>query len=151
MGFYNDIKTKATQLQGSLATELIKFRNRDLMDAILAGCALVATADGTVSAEEKEKMLGFVRNSDALKHYDTSLVIDTFQKYIGKLEFDFALGRAELLQEISKVSKKMDEARLLVRVCCAIGTSDGDFGQQEKQVVHDICLEVGLNPTDFDL
>ena len=151
MGFYNDIKTKATQLQGSLATELIKFRNRDLMDAILAGCALVATADGTVTSEEKEKMLGFVRNSDALKHYDTSLVIDTFQKYIGKLEFDFALGRAELLQEISKVSKKMDEARLLVRVCCAIGASDGDFGRQEKQVVHDICLELGINPTDFDL
>lgn len=151
MGFFDDLKNRAAQMQTTLSTELVKFRNRDLMDAILAGCALVAAADGTVSSEEKSKMLGYVRNSDVLKHYDSSQVIDTFQKCIGKLEFDFAMGKAELLKIISKVAKKTDESRLLIRVCCAIGGSDGNFDQQEKRVVRDICLELGINPADFDL
>ncbi|MBF0136688.1 MAG: tellurite resistance TerB family protein [Magnetococcus sp. DMHC-1] len=151
MGFFDDLKAKAQQMQSSVAAEMTKFRNRDLMEAILASCALVSAADGSVSSEEKQKMLGYVRNSDALKHFDTNAVINSFQQHIGKLEFDYALGKAEALKVISKVAKKPDEARLLVRVSCVIGGSDGHFDEQEKKVVREICRELGLPPADFDL
>lgn len=151
MGFFDDLKAKAQQIQDSVATEMTRFRNRDLMEAILAGCALVAAADGNVSSEEKQKMMGYIRSSDALKHFDTNTVITAFQQHIGKLEFDFALGKADALKVISKVAKKTDESRLLVRVCCVIGASDGNFDDQEKKVVREICRELGLPPGDFDL
>ncbi|MBF0162117.1 MAG: tellurite resistance TerB family protein [Magnetococcales bacterium] len=150
MGFFDDLKNKATQMQASLAQEMSRFRNQALMEAILAGCALVAAADGSISRAEKEKMLGFTRNSEALKHYDQNAIVDTFQKFVGKLEFDFAIGRIEALRVISGI-KKPEEARLLVRVCCAIGSADGQFGTDERQVVREICQELGLNPGEFDL
>ncbi|MBF0177750.1 MAG: tellurite resistance TerB family protein [Magnetococcales bacterium] len=151
MGFFDDLKAKAQQMQSSVATEMTKFRNRDLMEAVMAGCALVAAADGNASSEEKQKMMGFIRNSEALKHYDMNVVINSFQQHIGKLEFDYALGKAEALKVISKIAKKTDESRLLVRVCCVIGASDGHFDDQEKKVVREICRELGLPPADFDL
>ena len=150
MGFFDDLKSKATQMQSSLAQEMGRFRNQALMEAVLAGCALVAAADGSISKSEKEKMLGFARNSEALKSFDQNAIIDTFQKYIGKIEFDLAIGKIEALRVISKI-KKPEEARLLVRVCCAIGSADGQFDDDERKVVREICQELGLNPGDFDL
>ena len=150
MGFFDDLKNKATQIQGSMSQEMSRFRNKDLMEAVMAGCALVAAADGNVSREEKEKMLGFVRNSEALKHYDQNAVIASFQKHIGKMEFDFTIGKIESLKVIGKI-KKTDEARLLVRVCCAIGSADGSFDAEERKMVREICQELGLDPTEFDV
>jgi tellurite resistance protein TerB len=39
----------------------------------------------------------------------------------------------------------------MVRVCCAVGASDGNFDESEKAAVRNICAELGLNPKDFDL
>jgi tellurite resistance protein TerB len=36
-------------------------------------------------------------------------------------------------------------------VVCAIGSSDGNFDNKEKAVARLICLELGLNPADFEL
>jgi tellurite resistance protein TerB len=151
MGFFDDLKTKAQQIQGTLAAEMVKFKSRDLMEAITAGCALVAAADGTIATSEKQKMLGYMENSDALKHYDKATVITSFQQHVGRLEFDFGIGKAEALKVIAKLAKRPDEARLLVRVCCAIGASDGDFDDKEKAVVREMCRDLGLDPVTFDL
>jgi tellurite resistance protein TerB len=36
-------------------------------------------------------------------------------------------------------------------VCCAIGASDGDFDQTEKDVVRRMCAELELDATAFGL
>lgn len=150
MGFFDEMKNFASQMQSSMKQEMSRFKNRDLMEAILAGCALVAAADGSVNREEKQRMMGFVQNSEALKVFESNEVIDSFQRHIAKLEFDYALGQAEALQAIARI-KNPDQARLLVRVCCAIGSSDGNFDEQEKKVVRTICRELQLDPVAFDL
>ncbi|MDE7064916.1 MAG: TerB family tellurite resistance protein, partial [Desulfovibrionaceae bacterium] len=57
----------------------------------------------------------------------------------------------ECLQVISRLKKRPDEARLVIRVCCAIGAADGNFDDDEKAVVREICAELGQNPADFQL
>jgi tellurite resistance protein TerB len=39
----------------------------------------------------------------------------------------------------------------MVRVACAIGATDGNFDQKERTMVREICVELGLNPADFDV
>lgn len=145
------LKNNVAAARESLSTEITKFKNREFMDAVVAGCALVAAADGSIDAAEKQKMVGFIQNSAELKVFDLKEVIQSFQDISGKFEFDGEIGRAEALRIVGKLRGKDDAARLLVRVCCAIGSSDGDFDAKEQAVCRTICTELGLNPADFDL
>ena len=145
------LKDKGTEVRSRLTAEVSKFRNRTFMEATVAACALVAAADGTISSEEKQKMAGFIRNSDELKHFAMPDVIAFFEKVVGNFDFDAAIGRAEALKVIGRLRGNEEQARVMVRVACAIGASDGSFDEAEKAVVRAICLELGLKPSDFDL
>jgi tellurite resistance protein TerB len=134
-----------------MADEVGKFRNKEFMEAVVAGCAIVAAADGDVSSSEKQKMIGFIRNSDELKAFKIEDVIASFSDICGKFEFDAEIGRGEALRKIARIKGKSGADRLLVRVCCAIGAADGDFDMSEKAAVTLICLELGLPASDFDL
>ena len=89
-------KLKAAILAGkdTLTKEIGKFKNRAFMEATVAGCALVAAADGSVSSEEKQKMATFIKNSDELKVFDMADVIAFFNKTVSSFEFDHSIGEA---------------------------------------------------------
>jgi len=147
----NWMKDKGNEVRARLTAEVSKFKNRAFMEATVASCALVAAADGTISSEEKQKMAGFIRNSDELKHFAMPDVIVYFEKVVGNFDFDAAIGKAEALKLIGRLRGNPEQARVMVRVACAIGASDGNFDQKERAVVREICVELGLNPSDFDL
>lgn len=145
------LKTNATAARDRLATEVTRFKNREFMEAVVAGCALVAAADGDISAAEKQKMAGYIQNSKELNVFNLEEVIQAFQDICSKFDFDLQIGQGEALRMVAQLRKKEDAARLLVRVCCAIGAADGHFDDQERAVCRTICGELGLNPSDFDL
>ncbi|TWH64846.1 tellurite resistance protein TerB [Azomonas agilis] len=145
------LKTNALAARDKLAAEVTRFKNRDFMEAVVAGCALVAAADGEISAAEKQKMVGYIQNSKELNVFDLKEVIQLFQETCQKFEFDHQIGKAEALRVIGKLRKQEDAARLLVRVCCAIGAADGQFEESERAVCRLLCAELGLNSAEFDL
>lgn len=147
----NWLKNKFDEVSATLKTEVTKFRNRDFLEGVIAGCALVVYADGIAKPEEKQKMMGFLRTSDVLSVFDTNEVIKLFEKYATQFEFDWAIGEANVLQAVGRLKSREAEARLLVRVCCAIGGADGHFDDSEKAAVTKLCRELGLKSTDFDL
>jgi tellurite resistance protein TerB len=134
-----------------LTDQVKKFKNKDFMDAIVAGCAMVAGADGKIDAAEKQKMAGYISRSDELKVFEMSDVIARFNHHAANIEFDAMIGKQEALKIISKFSSKNDMGRVIVGVCCAIGAADGDFDEQEKGAVRDICKALGLNPGEFNV
>ena len=92
-----------------------------------------------------------MRNSDELKHFEMPNVIAYFEKVIANFNFDAAIGKAEALKVIGRLRDNEEQGRVMVRVACAIGASDGTFDDDEKAVVREICVELGLKPADFDL
>jgi len=142
-------RQKLGDMTKGMKDEVSRVRNRDFLEACVAGCALVANADGIVDPEEKRKMMGFMQTSDALSLYDTTDVINLFNKYNSNFEFDFGIGEATVLKTVGKMAKKPEEARLLVRVCCVIGAADGNFDEHERAAVRRMCQELKLDPKDF--
>lgn len=148
---FGRIKAGFSEVTSGLASAASRFKNRSFMEAVVAACAMVSAADGTISSEEKTKMMGFLRNSNELKHFDTNEVIAFFEKITAGYDFDPAIGKAEALKTIGKLRGKEDQARLMIRVACVIGASDGHFDETEKTVVREICRDLGLDPKEFDL
>jgi len=147
----NWLKQNTDAARLKLAAEASKFKNRSFMEAVVSGCALVAAADGSIESSEKQKMAGFLERADELKHFDMRQIIEVFQKAAGDFEFDHAIGKASALRIIGKIKGNEDQARLLVRVVCAIGAADGVFDAAEKAMVVEIIRELGLKSTEFDL
>jgi len=145
--FLTQLKTKANELK----TEALKFKNKDFLNAAMAGSALVAMADGGVSSEEKQKMIKFIESNDALSIFPTGDVIQAFRDFINQLEFDRDIGEAKAYQAIGKMKHNTDAARLLIRMVIAIASSDGKFDDLEKKVAVKIAKELGLNPAEFEL
>ena len=147
----NWLKENITKARANLTAEVSKFKNREFMEAVISGCAMIAAADGTIDASEKKKMADFIERSDELKHFDIRKVIEVFNKAAGDFEFDYHIGKTNALKTIGKIKGKDDQARVLVRVVCAIGAADGDFDDDEKAAVREIAQDLGLNPKEFDL
>lgn len=145
--FLSRLKSKASELK----TEALKYKNKDFLNAAMAGCALVAMADGSVSAEEKQKMIRFIESNDALSVFTTSDVIKAFQEFVGQLEFDKDIGQAKAYQALLKMKSNEGAARLLVRMVIAVAASDGNFDAQEQDVASKIIRELGLSPSEFEL
>ena len=145
--FLSQLKTKANELK----TEALKFKNKDFLNAAMAGSALVAMADGSISSEEKQKMIKFIESNDALSIFTTSDVIKAFQDFVGQLEFDKDIGQAKAYLAIGKMKSNTEASRLLIRMIISIASSDGLFDNDEKKVAVKIAKELGLDPSEFEL
>lgn len=73
--------------KSGLTEQVKKFKNKDFMNAVVAGCALVAAADGKIEETEKNKMAGYMNLSNELKVFDMRDVIAQFNFYVSNFEF----------------------------------------------------------------
>jgi len=145
--FLQQARNKLSEMKNSA----LKYKSKDFLNAALGGSALVIMADGKIDSQEKIKMMAFIENHEALSIYDTSEVVKTWKDYIDTLEMDADIGEAKVMSALGKIKGKDEQARLVLRMVCAIGASDGDFDADERKAASKIALELGLNPSEFDL
>lgn len=147
MSFWEKLKEKA----GELVNEAKKFQNEAMMQAVAAGVAMIARADGSVSSGEKLTMINFIENFDALKVFKTIDVVKAFNQYLEYFDIDEHVGETKVLTAIGKLKGKEQDARFMIRVCIGVASSDGNFDEKEREVAKKICRELGLNPKEFEI
>ncbi|MBM3203860.1 Tellurite resistance TerB [Candidatus Woesearchaeota archaeon] len=145
--FFNTLKQKADELK----TEALKFKNREFLNAAVGGSVLIAMADGTISSEEKQKMMRFIENYEPLSVFSSKELIETFQNTVSQIEFDRDLGEARVFEALGKMKNNTDASRLIMRLIICIACSDGTFDEKEQYVARKIAGELNLNPSDFEL
>ena len=145
--FLNNVKEKMSELK----TEALKFKNKEFLNASMAGAALIALADGEISSSEKQKMIKFIENHEALSVFTTKDVIDSFQEFVTQIEFDKDIGDAKAYAALGKLKSNNEASRLVMRMIISIAAADGNFDADEKVIAVKVARELGLNPADFDL
>ncbi|MCX4029018.1 tellurite resistance TerB family protein [Endozoicomonas sp. SM1973] len=146
-GFLNSLKEKANELKD----DVMKFKNKNFLNAATGGAALIALADGSIDAEEKQKMVKFIENNEALKVFKTTEVVSTFSDHVQNLEFDKDIGESKAFEALNRLKGNEVACRTVMRLIIAIAAADGDFDNDEKAVAKKIAVELGLNPADFEL
>lgn len=150
MGLLDSIKKGIGDAKAKAVEEMTRFKNKEVLQGVVAGCTYIAAADGKITSDEKQKTLGLIRNSALTKVYGADEVIRIFNENTDRFDFDVDTGRIEALRIIAKLKGK-PEASMLVRACIMIGKADGDFDQNERRAAAEIARELGLSPSDFDL
>lgn len=151
MALWDQLKSRLTDMQSQATTQVGKFKSKDFAKASMAMCALIAAADGTITADERRKTAGFIGSNEALKVFDVSELQGHFTFYAGKLESDYEFGKVEAIATIGRLKSKPEAARAVIQVGIIIGGADGNFDEDEKRAVRDACLAVGIPASDFDL
>lgn len=121
-----------------------KLTSRSMFDAIIAAVAVVASSDGEVTADEKKKLVGCIQGSELFTGFSLSDIIDSFNKYTGRLSFDFDIGKTELMSVIQRGAKDKESSRLIVAVANATAKADGTLSETEKAVVREIAALVNV-------
>jgi len=148
---WKNLKDQAAAMSNALQTRVAKYKNADFANASMAMCALVAAADGTIDALERQKTAALITNNETLKVFDLADLQTKFEFYCTKLSNDFDFGKIEALQAIAKLHKAPDQARAVIQIGIIIGGADGNFDPDEKNVVRAACNSVNIPVTDFDL
>lgn len=151
MGILDGVRKFANMGRSELATQVGRIKNRVFMEGTVAICTYVAMASNGAGSTEKNKMLSFIQRSEELKVYNTSEVIEYFNKLVSNYEFDREVGKGEAMKVIMALKDKRDEAQLALRVGISVAKSDGDFDNDEQTAVKTICHNLGFKESDFDL
>ena len=143
----NTVKNKVTELKGSL----MQFKNKTFLNAMAAGSVLIARADGNISSDEKKKMMNLITSNDALSVFDSADVIKVFNEYLGYFDFDEDVGSSKSYEALNKIRGDAVQCRTLMRLTISIAAADGDFDADEKAIARKVAIELGLEPSEFDL
>lgn len=127
-----------------------KLENRDLMQAIVGGCLLVAAADGEISKNESAQIDIQIRANKNLEHFGPEITT-TVNLYTEQLQASFRIGRMTILREIRDIKNNPADAEEVFVNMLAVAEGDGDISAQEMKVLAEVGNELGLRLKDFGI
>ncbi len=111
---------------GNVAAELKKVENRDLMEAIVGGCLLVAAADGEIEPEELTSLEKQISSNPSLEHFGAEIgkTINRFEK---QLDAGFRIGKMKILREIGDIKNDQENTEEALINMLTIADADGEI------------------------
>lgn len=127
-----------------------KLENRDLMQAIVGGCLLVAAADGEISKNEAAQIDLQIRANKNLEHFGQEITAQV-NLFTEQLQAGFRLGRMNIMREIKDIaSNPLDAEEVFVNML-TVAEGDGSISPEELKVLAEIGQLLGLRPKDFGI
>ncbi len=134
------------QVRESVRHYLDRRHHRPLLEASMAGAALVAMADGVVTFSESNRVDEIVQRVKQLEAFDPHEAMDCFQTFVDALGDDPARGHDEAHAAVASVADDPEAAALLVRICVAISRADGHVDPEETAEIDAICKLLKIDP-----
>lgn len=118
----------------------------ELLHAMAAACALLATADGHVAESERDRFLQCVTEQRILKEFSRAEILSAFEHYERDLKRDLAGGLRSVFAMLAPLSTRRDDALALVEACWAILSVDGFARKIEFDALDAVRRAMGLTP-----
>lgn len=151
MAFWDQLKSRTAEMSSQLKTKTDQLKTKEFANGSMAMCALIAAADGSIDATERQKTTALIRSNDLLSVFPPDELQQKFDWYADKLAKDYQFGKVEATATIGKLKSKPEQARAVIQIGIIIGGADGDFDADERAAVKDACFAVGIEPSEFDL
>ena len=151
MALWDQVKGRTQSLTEQLQTKKDQFKNKDFAEASMAICALIAAADGSIDAAERQRTAGLIASNELLSVFPPQDLREKFDAYCDKLTRDFDFGKVDAITAIGKLRSKPEQARAVISIGLIIGGADGNLDADERRAVTEACNAVGIAPAEFSL
>jgi tellurite resistance protein TerB len=136
----NRLNNAATSRQAQEAAAVLQ---EDLANAMVAACALIAFADGSLHASERKRVLQLFRSIPAFDGFSSERVSEEFTWYELAFEDNPEMAHANALQVVEALKPHVSEARMLLSACQHILEADGIYHPREYQALYEIGKALG--------
>ncbi|MBT5180349.1 MAG: tellurite resistance TerB family protein, partial [Rhodospirillaceae bacterium] len=107
-------------LKKSYATQMQRHQNKAFLNATMAACALVATADGRVTFSETVRVDQIVETLEQLRAFDPVEAADLFRDFCDAVLDNPKEGHNKLATILENMRGNQETAELLIRICLAV-------------------------------
>lgn len=126
--------------------------NKDYLEAVCAGSALVANADGELEDAERQKVIKICTGHPVLSKFYQRDAIEKCVETMFKRSLD-ASGRQSLARELDDIKSRPNGAQMaedVYLVCVDVANADGQVEPEEEVVLKKIAARLGVDPSKFD-
>ena len=138
-----------SRLREDAENTFAQLTTKDEFQRVVAVAAWIMYADGTVSAAEKEKLGDLLRMK--FPQFEGKMKMDVISHVFSLVDFDFDFGKGDLKAMIVVAKGDDKESDLLVRVGILIGSTDGNFDDNEQSAVREVIQLLGLSAAQYGL
>jgi tellurite resistance protein len=138
-------------LKESYIAQMERHHNKPFLDATMAACALVATADGRVTFSETVRVDQIVEILEQLKAFDPVEAADLFRDYCDAVLDNPREGHEKLVTLLESVRGDQETAELLIRICLAVAEAGGKTSLVDQIEIVTLCSLLELDPAHFGL
>lgn len=128
--------------------EVKKLENRDLLEAIVGGCLLVAAADGNIDDSELKAIDSLLRTNKNLGHFGNEIT-ELVNRFSERLKSGYRVARAEILREIEDIKGDAQQKEDVLLNMLTIAEADGDIGEKEQKELDTVAQRLGLRVQDY--
>lgn len=128
--------------------EVKKFENRDLLEAIVGGCLLVAAADGGIEDSEVKKIDSLLRTNKNLEHFGSEIT-ELVNRFSERLQSGYRVARAEILREIEDTKSDQQQKEDVLLNMLTIAEADGEIEPAEQKELETVAQRLGLRISDY--
>jgi tellurite resistance protein len=112
--------------------------NEDLMEAMVAACAAIAFADGSLDIRERRKIFTLMQTNPIFAAFSHADVAGEFNRHAQAFEEDAASAEREALLAIKALDATGAEAKLILDACREVLDADGVEAPEELAALAEI-------------
>lgn len=143
MGFLGKLFGKAEAASNRIAGR------SDLLEAMCAGAALAAAADGDIAEDEIGTALSVVANNETISKAFGPGEIDTaMNKQIKRANGGFS-GKAALWKEIGDVARNPEDAEAVYLIVLDVVHGDGNVDPKEQTVLDKLAKTLNIDQAKY--
>jgi tellurite resistance protein TerB len=135
------VRLNASELQRELADA-----DASLMEAVVAGCALVAYSDGWVSPEETLRMRRLILRFEPAKALGLAEILRLFEETTLSFADNYEAAEQTAFELVARLMGRRRESELLIDTCCGIADADGGFDAEERETILKLCAVLQIEP-----
>lgn len=137
-----------SRFQGSVA----KLSGRkDYLEAVCAGAALIAIADGELEDSEVAATITVILANPTLSGAFSSQEIETTADTMFKRAKSGVSGRMGLYKEVDDIAAEPEMAEAVYATALDIANADGEVEPAEKVVLDKLAKRLKIDPSKFDV
>lgn len=138
------------KLKSTFTGQVNKFSGqKDFLEAVCAGAALVASADGSVSDDEIANTTKSVVANPSLAGAFSTREIETTIETMMRRAAGGRVGRQGLTREIEEIAGDADKAQTVFLTVLDVAEGDGTVDPAEQKVIDNIASLLRIDASKF--